>query len=657
VLNRLQEPEIRQPTDPRIAEALARLQFRTGSIEYTDRTHVNEGQWRKLIEVHQDTFHQGATEESMAGSFFSVEFATGDSASTGNAANATEEAKRVKRQRVLDDAITQSLVRVGILGPHVEAHSIREILHLLNREAVVLVPDTNALSTGTLHWLLKVFREMQVWIMPVVISLTQVQQRHTILRGKDSGQAKDGSAGTAIRSRTLVNAALGLLERCCDRYQVLEVDPQLLRYVKPPSSKASDPDLGDVLEDRLFLEAIHEVFRATRSRTEKRVVTSDVLLARILHAEGIPTLFLQVPPKQTRDVACVHYDPLAKAFLGASLASLMWDLTHSFSDVRLCNESGEQIVRLQCYWPGKTAQDWIQERLLVTIPELNGEDTSSIMVSNSTPRTISGELTESVLPGVSLMQVLRLGGLLLNGAGTLEELQIRAGLESRPESNSLRFAAEILRRAGLARFKNDRIVATQALSSLDSALAEGLLADASKLLEGFLPYKILIEILQENETVGKESIQDLLANPLGATPAKKASNRLLRFPVYFGQAWTDGNVVRDGTATPSKEEIATALSTIFDEIQIDGLASIEELLPLLCRSLRTSPWFAAGRIEQLVQANRFPHLSFDSAAGERVQARDQVVSGNLTSVQAISVPQDRIFLGERPVFTVSRRPQ
>ena len=43
---------------------------------------------------------------------------------------------------------------------------------------------------------------------------------------------KNTNLPQALRSRALVNARLGLLERNNHRYQVLEMDPSLLRYMR-----------------------------------------------------------------------------------------------------------------------------------------------------------------------------------------------------------------------------------------------------------------------------------------------------------------------------------------------------------------------------------------------------------------------------------------
>jgi hypothetical protein len=168
----------------------------------------------------------------------------------------------------------------------------------------------------------------------IVVSLTQVQQRDSILKSS-VGRHQPGKLREAIRSRNVVNSSLSLLEKLQGRYDVMEVSPELLRYVKLSGRSSSGPEEGDVLEDRLFIEAIHEVFKGSRSRTEKRVVTSDILLGRVLHAEGIPSIVLTSPPLPAAPVSCVRYDAIAKTFLGASLTHLLWDFCQTFSCIKV----------------------------------------------------------------------------------------------------------------------------------------------------------------------------------------------------------------------------------------------------------------------------------------------------------------------------------
>jgi hypothetical protein len=252
------------------------------SIEYLDTTHSG-GVWRELVALTISPRPSAASAiEAHARYDLRV-----SAAQVGTSATAQADVRQIH------DALSQALMRLGLIEPVISASALRDLIAIKERRAVTLVPDTNALANGTMHWLVRALAPAQVWMLPAAISLTTAQRQDehlkSILRNP-----RPGALRRALRARSLVNGMLGFLRRHEDQYQVIEVEPQLLRYFAPHGG-GSDPDEGDVLEDRLFIEAVQSYFRTTRSRGERRVVTSDTFLTRVLAAEGVPVLSLGVP--------------------------------------------------------------------------------------------------------------------------------------------------------------------------------------------------------------------------------------------------------------------------------------------------------------------------------------------------------------------------
>lgn len=614
-------------------------------IKYTDNTHLSEDKWIDLLKINLLDSPRAIGRE--ANHFYEFEVLTKNYKCDKK--EATE-----KNRWVLNEALSKSMLRTGIFRPILAPEVIDDIIKISKQDAVVIIPDTNSFSNGTLHWLLKVLGETQVWLFPVVVSLTQVQQHDERLK-KIVAEKKENNLRTAIRSRVLVNSSLGLLERFRDKYQLLEIDPQLLRYVRPSGKASSDPDEGDVLEDRLLIEAIHTIFGSTRSRTEKRVLTSDILLARILHTEGLPTIYLQRPDIGDGPIPCLYYEPIAKAFFGSPLRNLIWDLAHSFGTIRLSDKADTEVLRLEAYWPGKTPWQWINESLKVSAPlgkpDLNiGGELSGI----------KGRYSKAILPEAAFIQVLRLGGALLEGKGTLVELVDRIEERHRPTERIAPMAIEILIRAGFASLEGDLLTPTDDLFSLDELLAIENLDEASRLWTIFMPYNAYLTKLREEGMLEINNLPMVLERYLAGRPSIEACERFSRAPVVLGQAWTDQgvdgkNVIRDGSARPEDNAAIESFSRLFEEKARDGLCPIIELLPDFCRLLRISPWAASRQLQHLVQENLLAGYSFQPAAGKRIAGRDSIVKGRLGGLQMIPVPLDRIQIGDRPIFTVSRR--
>ena len=621
------------------------------SIRYTDNTHRKDDDWTTLltVEIEENPLPAEGFPESLSSHYVSELNEAMQYYTLADALNSQD----IDKGRVLQDNVAQSLVRTGILRPSIESEAFVDVFQLARRDAVILVPDTNALSTGTLHWLLHALSATQIWILPVVVSLIQVQQRGHKLKNF-VGKKETKYLSQAIRSRTLINSSLCLLERCRERYQVLEIDPQLLRYVRPAGKGTADPDEGDVLEDRLLIEAIHTVFRATRSRAEKRVVTSDVLLTRILRAEGIPTLFLQTPSLPRGRIQCLYYEAIASKFLGSSLIHLLWDLAHCFSSIQLLNSQQEVLVQMGVYWSGKTATDWNRECLQIQTPMARQEKPPQIS-SPPNPSLYKGLFSTATLPEASFLQVLRLGGALLQGQAQLPDLIMRMPESKKPSKEVANMGAEFLLRAGLAITEDQQLIATKALESLDQSLEQGDLDEASAQFRNFGPYRALLEALQMNSRLDFDAVGDVLAREIGKVPSKDSSKRFIQVPVYLGQAWREGSTLCDGTARPDDDTIMDSFRRAFDAKARDGLCAIKELLFELRRSLRISPWFAFRQLARIVEANQLAEYSFQPSAGKPILSRCEVFRGGLADLQTLVIPMDRIQVNGRPVFTVGQR--
>jgi hypothetical protein len=268
---------------------------------------------------------------------------------------------------------------------------------------------------------------------------------------------------------------------------------------------------------------------------------------------------------------------------------------------------------------------------------------------------VKGAFSGSLLPEASFLQVLRLGSLLLGESSTPDGLLSRAIGELNVSKEIARMAAEALLRGGFLQRLNGAITATDKLHAFDRALARAALDEASDLWSGYLPYQAMLELLKEQGALGTDALPDLLTPALGGKPGKDACERLVRAPVYLAQAWTDDHLVRDGTRRPTDEDCSAAWREAFATRERDGICRISELLPEFCRRARMTPWAAGRQMARIVQEGGLSDLSFQSAAGKRPVARDQVVEGPLQAIRATPVPLDRIDIGGRPVFTVSRR--
>lgn len=675
--------------------------FAAGSyyIDYTDSTHLQPDEWIRLAEIEVRSARV-PLEDSQSDQFFTVRKLIGDlpgkPVAGGNPRAGSDKgdpaADYARRIRVIEDTLSLAIGRVGLIAPEVSAELLEDLLRLDEQDGVVIVPDTNALHNGAVHWLLRILQRPAVWLMPVVASLTTIQTRDATVKGLVN-KGKISNLGQALRSRGLVNGSLGLFERNKGRCQVVEIDPSLLRYQKLASSTGADPDQSDVLEDRLIIEAIHGVLRSMRSRTARRVVTSDVNIARVLAAEGVETLFVPTISMPDTPVACLRFDALARGFIGAPLRVVLWELAHAFGSVRL-RQGEEECVRLDCYWPNKTPSDWRSEALQCHFSnevfasespqpiqdhgandgsncpveaELNGDNGSvpGPIVDNSKPDPMVPASSKSKvaprlpvpivsnLPRASLPQMFRLLGVAKRlGGGTAELL---AGeLRADPISPEMaRRPLEILRRTGLVVQNADRYVPQPDADVADLALGNGDLDALSALFERFEPYKAFRLALQESTRVRRDEVGSLVKSLIGPAGTAEAE-RLPRYHVLLGQAWTDGDWIVDGSCRPTDRDSTDSFEDAFRQTESVGIAKVQDILLKYCESTKMSPWAAKRQIESFVASKMLPGFSFQPAAGGKPVTKDEIIVGSLDDLRTEPVIVDRIFLGEQPIFTIER---
>jgi hypothetical protein len=668
----------------------------TYEIEYHDATHLPPSRWVRLatVEIRGSSLELGHEEVEQ---FFSIRQNIGDLPDKPKATVTEGDAfaDYARKISTVADTLSLALARVGVLGPEVDDDLLRQITELNSENGVVIVPDTNALHNGSLHWLLKVLHRPAVWLLPLVASITTVQTRDASIKSL-LHKSKMSNLRAALRSRGLVNGALGLLERNKGRCQVVEIDPALLRYQKMASGSGSDPDQGDVLEDRLIIEGIHSVLRSMRSRTAQRVVTSDVNIARVLSAEGIDTLFVPGIRMGADSVGCLRYDPLVRGFVGAPLRAVLWELAHAFSAVRLTS-SGSTVASLECYWPGKSPADWRSERLAVAFSDTPAvaqaersegaqaqaataspaepqpeppnpsrppaiEGTGSARPTARPQRRSSGGQRPSLpvgnanpggtsLPRAALPQILRLLAAARRvKAGDAKQIVDASG--SHPVTlDTARRAFDVLKRTGLLDQDGKVFRVTRDAEVIDNALRHDDLDAVSIIFERFEPYLAFREILRELGTIPKTMVFPLLRDRLGPIGTYE-SERLPRFHILLGQAWTDGDILRDGSQRPTDRDATDAFSKAFSTTATVGLAKVVDLLPRFCELTRMSPWTAKRRIERFVADRLLPDYSFQPSAGGKPVVCDEVVKGGLDVLSIEPIAIDRLHLGERPVFTV-----
>jgi hypothetical protein len=257
----------------------------------------------------------------------------------------------------------------------------------------------------------------------------------------------------------------------------------------------------------------------------------------------------------------------------------------------------------------------------------------------------------TVLPRVSFPQLLRLLGALRRLKSGDAEHVVLASKGEPITLDTARRAFEILRRVRLLDRNGVLMRPTGDAELVDAALRRGDLDAVSAIFQRFEPYRVLSEALRDQGRISRVEVSPLLKTRLGPVGTYE-SERLPRFHVLLGQAWSASAVILDGSNRPTDRDATDAFEEAFAAVSSVGLAKVIDLLPRFCELTRMSPWAAKRRIERFVADRLLPEYSFQTAAGGKPVVRDEVISGSLDVLVIEPVVIDRLHLGERPVFTV-----
>ncbi len=634
-------------------------------IDYTDSSHLQDEEWIQLLQIElDDTFFnlnrlEGA-EFDYAAEDVHPSFALKTNVSSLFSTPLTPECLRT-----ILDQLSQCLLRAGIIEPVMSEETLQTIIELQKSNSILIIPDTNAVANGTIHWLLRAFHDLSINLVPVTVSLVQLQEHDREIKSI-AGKRKITNLRAALRSRSLVNHSFAILDFFQGNYQIQEVPPELLRYVRPSSGKRGEQDQTDVLEDRLLIESIHQVLRSTRSKSPKVVVTADVTLSRVLNAEAIPYLSLLVPVIANDFHAdCIRFDPVVRAFTGSPLPFFLWTLLQVFSRVRLRKIPTQTLIEMSLYWPSKTIDDWTNHRFGLGIQTSQAEPTLPVLHSTDpTDKSIQAvTLSEPLLspqdtehfdshatPNISLLPILQMASLCLDKPISTEELL--QSLQKRFEFSESKLinAGEVLIQSGFIILRDSFVYATQSMSHLHNALESGDLDQLSSVLADFFePYRQVLRILKLNAELPFEISPEIKDN--WPNSSKYAYKNLRPFFVYLGQAWTLHGDTVDGSNRPSDADFVQAFDSQFHN---RDLVSVEELILALAQQLKMSPWAVKRYMERLSTSSLSNTYRFETATATDIVTSDRVITGGLSAPATSPLLISSVFVGDKPVFTVAR---
>lgn len=263
------------------------------------------------------------------------------------------------------EQVTDSCLRIAMLTHKFEPSAIAAITSSQTKY-IVMVPDTGALRRKTVSYIAEMFPNLHIWVVIPVVCLVEIQEKGQILADESTqGKWRPGQWDSFMRRPTETIAAFEI-ESLRDHIMVEfpEVPPEFMEMCFGEKGRKK----SRTQTDRLIIESAKSVARRRGLDKSIYIVTHDKMMGRFARIEGFNTIYADRPEFPTSGVISFSFDVDFKSIRACSLQMFLWDLASVFSTVILKNrEDREKEVRVECYYPEKSIDDWFESRMMVSL--------------------------------------------------------------------------------------------------------------------------------------------------------------------------------------------------------------------------------------------------------------------------------------------------
>lgn len=324
-------------------------------IQYTDRTHLNDGSFLPLGSISIE----GDEDDASRYKLLPFHFIPVEEEKLKKELDAliTDPKKKEKilpkALRFIYQELQESLTRVGILPPAISADDISS---LENTSHFVAVTDTGAIRRGVMSYLYWYFAgKKAIWTTIPTVSLMEIQDRAEFLASMDRKGKADISNIDVIRVRPLVTCSMWEIASLKATYPVdsVRIDPALVRQF--PTLKIGEDaiDVGpekNYIQDRLIIESVKAMKQERSLDKGLYMVTGDKTMASFAEAENIRSIYVGLT-KLPEKVYSIHYNLYKRTLFGCPLMKFLWDLVAVFSRIKLTHKGDGAVLELNYYYP------------------------------------------------------------------------------------------------------------------------------------------------------------------------------------------------------------------------------------------------------------------------------------------------------------------
>jgi len=275
----------------------------------------------------------------------------------------TNHAAKVNGQcRKIEDAYIASLVRSGMLRPRFDGVAIES---LGEANGAIIIPDTNAILNGALHYVTRHFsshigyvgipedveKELKTKTNDFKTKVDNLLKKQRQSPGASAGAPKEAEDWSEIPIlRGFAQNAVGAL-----RKGILPVEYEVL-----PIQASSLKSAG---EDGEIIRTVAEFLRKRHATAPVYFITYDYNMARFCHMRQLNVIFCRQP--KLDDVSptySIRYDARTEQLVFVDLADLLWELAYAFNTVQLRAGDGK-LLTLMSHNPESQYSNWINNEM------------------------------------------------------------------------------------------------------------------------------------------------------------------------------------------------------------------------------------------------------------------------------------------------------
>ena len=255
--------------------------------------------------------------------------------------------------RKIFEALEECAVRTGVLKLDFQIKKVgsetisTSLSSFANLGYVVIVTDTGAIKRGIISYLLATLPKTIFWtIVPVQVLYEVQHQAYQIKNLRDKRDFNsDAFKKICVHERPIVSAVAREIE------SIKSATP--VEILNTPSNVLKTSD--EWKNDRFIIETAKGL-RQDRSLTkEVFLATGDKTVFSLACLEELNAIYVRQPELQEENWSFnfnIYADKPENQFTLCPIHNLIWDLTHSFSTIRLTNES-EKSYEFNYYFPEK----------------------------------------------------------------------------------------------------------------------------------------------------------------------------------------------------------------------------------------------------------------------------------------------------------------